>query len=328
MTQLESELSALFADAAARIEIRPVPARPSRRSFASTALAAGLAAALVAGIVVVATRFSSDAANRGGAVVPAATQELLDAFARTLAQPIRIETTLDSGQGSAQTSVTKVDADRHELVAYDGNQPRLLVKGTHAYQGISITERQMFGLPAAAQWIRVPGSGREATMLMRSAAGVINVQQLASAINAGRLTVTEVRPHTYRLAGQQQSPAGTTGPDVETVHVSPAGLLDWAKLRSDVPTGNGDPIMHLEVSARISPLGHAFTVELPDPRTVISQRAYDKAANSGSVRTCPSEPSDQPSEQSSASMVEPRIQCFSSTATLRPVKPAKAVKRH
>jgi hypothetical protein len=294
MTQLEQELTALFEDAAARVEIRPQPVRSPRAVALNRALAAGVTAALVAALALIATRLGADSADRGGSVTPAATQQLLDAVARTLGQPLRVEITFDSGQGAAQTTVTEEDLDRQELVSYQEGQPQLLIHGNHVYQGIGAAEHQMFKLPASAQWVEVPSSasGRSAAAMLDSFAGVVSPQQLANALGSGRVSVTEVAEGTFRLSGPQSAPPGLTGPDVETIHITADGLLNWARIRMDnVPSS---PQGHLVMTARITPLGHPITVPVPDPGTVISQKAYDAATNFGQTCTGTSSPSPAP----------------------------------
>lgn len=311
MTQLEQELTTLFEDAASRVTIRPVPVRSPRSVAINRILAAGVTAALVAGVALIATRLGTDSANRGGAITPTATQQLLDAVARTLGQPIRVETTFDSGRGPTQTTVTVEDIDRQELVSYQQGQPQMLIQGSHVYQGIGAAERQMSNLPASAQWVRVAFTGMSATDMLHSFAGVISPQQLANAISSGRVSVTEVAERTYRLSGRQSASAGSTGPDVETIHIAANGLLDWARVRmDDVPSS---PNGHLSVTARVTPLGHSLTLTLPDPSTVISQRAWEAATNSGQTCSGTSSPSPAPD----GAVVQCSISVGGTTAAVR-----------
>ena len=319
MTQLEQELSALFEDAASRVTIRPLPVRSPRSVAINRVLAAGVTTALVAAVALIATRLGSDSANRGGAITPTATQQLLDAVARTLGQPIRLETTIDSGQGATHTSITEMDFDRQQLVAYQDGQPQFLITGGRVYEGISSTDRQLFHFPASAEWTQGPRSGPAVGSMMQSVdGGLLGVQHIADGLNSGRFTVSEVAPHTFRFRGNQSAPRGDTVLARETLHVSADGLIDWAKVQADFSTGPGGPEMHFLETARITPLGHAIAVTAPDPKTVISQKAYEAATNSG--QSCPGGPSPAPSSSSNGSVYSSTIHCFSSTATLRPVK--------
>lgn len=311
MTHLEQELTALFEDAAARVEVRPLPGRSPRSVAVNRVLAAGVTAALAAGVVLIATRLGSDTANRGGAITPAATQGLIDAVARTLAQPIRVEITFDSGQGSAETTITDEDVDRQELVSYRDGQPQLLIHGSQVYQGIGSDEREMFRLPTAVRWVKAASSGKGAAAMLRSFAGIISPQQLADTLGSGRVSVTEVAEGTFRLSGRQSARPGLTGSDSETIHIAPNGLVDWARIRMDhVPSS---PEGHLSVTARIRPLGHPLSVPEPDPGTVMSQQAYDAATNSGQPCSGTSSPSPAPNGSV--------VQCFSvGTTTVRSVR--------
>ena len=305
MTQLEQELSALFEDAASRVTIRPVPVRSPRSVAINRVLAAGVTAALVAAVALIATRLGADSANRGGAITPTATQQLLDAVARTLSQPIRVESTYDSGQGAAQTTVIEVDIDRQELVSYqqDG-QPQIVVSGSHGYESISDTERQFSQVPSKAEWVEMPSQSAES--MLQSAAGV-SVQQLTRALNSGRVRVAETADGTYRLSGSRPSLPGT---DVETIHINGDGLLEWVKVNGEIPTGTGGPVMHVNLTARISPLGHPIHISLPDPGTVISQNAFNAAPG----QSCSGGPSPASSPSSNGGAYTSEMHCSFSTS--------------
>jgi hypothetical protein len=308
MTQLEQELTALFQDAASRLEIRPMPVRRRVGALVTRTLAAGVAAAVVAGIVLVAARMGSDGATRGGAVTPAATQRLIDALARTLGQPIRLVTTFSPNVGTSGTSVTEMDVDRQELVSMHNGEPQLLIHGSKVFEGIPDVERQGLGLPASAKWIAVTHSPRTARSMMQSAGGVLNVGQVAKAISSGRLVVTEVGTDTYQLAAA----GDPTADGVETIHVARDGLFDWAKIEVNPSTG---PVSHVEVTVRVSPLGRPVKASIPDPHTVISQQDYQSSTNAGQI--CSGGPSPAPaSPPSGSSAYTSETQCsISGTVT-------------
>ena len=317
-TQLEKELTALFHDAASRVEVRPTLVRSPRRTAVNRALATGLAAALAAGVVLVATRLGSDAANRGGAITPASTQQLVDAVARTLGQPIRLVTTISPeiapAQHSATETVTEMDINQRMLVTFRNGEPQMLVHGDHLYEGISDFQRQTLQLPSSAQWIQLGSSPEQAQSMMQTVGGVLDVGQLTEAIRSGQVTVTEVGRNTYRLSGHDtmSSPAPTTAGS-ETIHVSKDGLLDWAKLRMDLSSGS---VRHVDITVRVRPLGHPVRARLPDPDTVISQEAFQSASTQGNGQSCSSTPASPAVKTGDSAMYSSELTCtFSGRVT-------------
>ena len=322
MTQLEQELTALFEDATSRIDIRPAPIRSPRSVAINRVLAAGLTAALVAGVALIATRLGSDSANRGGAITPTATQTLLDAVARTMAQPVRLVTTFSSNLGTGQASVTELDVDRQELVRYLNGQPQMVIDGNRAYEAIPSGEREILHLPASAAWTAVSPPAGGTRELIQSVAGIVSAQRLAAAIDSGLVTVTPTAKNTYRLAGTQ---SGSAAAGTETLHIGSDGLLEWAKIRMDRdPTA---PDGHSEVTVTVIPLDHSLSVPTPDPSTVISQRAYDAATSSGSGQSCSGGPSPAPSDTADGGPYTSTMHCsFGGSVTLHATK-AKPPKR-
>jgi hypothetical protein len=292
MTQLEQELSALFADAASRVEIRPMPTRSPQRAPLNRLLAAGLAAAVVAGIVVVATRFGADTGNRGGAVTPASTQRLVDAVARTMAEPLRIDETFtatlagSAPNSSAGDSVVELDAPRHELRITRDGQPSFLLVDKHLYVAIPALERQATGNPNARwQEMPLPANGEDSLF----GAGSTGLYALQKALQTGKATVEDRGDRRFHvtLEGTLGQNPGQTG-DIQkldmTVHLTRDGYVD--RVRTVFQLAADTPGTATE-TARISLLNHQLRLSRPDPATVVDQSALIPSSAGGSAQPCP-----------------------------------------
>jgi hypothetical protein len=293
MTQLEQELSALFADAASRVEIRPMPSRSPQRVFVNKVLAAGLAAAVVAGIVVVATRFGSDRPDRGGALTPASTRLLADAVARTMAEPLRIEETFTatltgSAPGSSTgNSVVELDATRHEFRITKDGSPYLLLVDKHLYVAIPEAARQATGNPNARwQEMSLP-TGDEDSLFSAGSTGLYALQKALQTDKAKIDDLGDRRFHVTLDGAPSMSP-GQAGAAQEldmTVHLSRDGYVD--RVRTSFQLADETPGTATE-TARVSLLNHDLRLSRPDPATVVAQSALiPGSVSGGSAQPCP-----------------------------------------
>jgi hypothetical protein len=330
--QLEQELSALFHDAATRVEIRPVPRRSLRRTGVNRVLATGLAAALAAGVVLVATRLGSEAGHRGGAVTPAATQQLVDSVARTLAVPLRIDEVTKAQINGAgvgadsgpDDSVIELDVNRHELRITRGGQPSYLLVDKHLYVAIPDIERQAIDNPHV-RWQEAPMPADAEDALF--GAGTFGLYVLQKTLESGHAAVESLGGRRYHVTldasaiatGNQPGQVSTVD---EVVHLSRDGYVSFVRASFEVTAGT--PATMTE-TARIRPLDHELRLHRPDPATVMGVGAITPGQ---AVQATPVPCSPTPAPDDTGAGDSTDVSCSMVGARIVGTAPAKAHKRH
>jgi len=327
--QMEQELSAMFRDAADRLEIRPMPLRAPRRTAVNRVLATGLAAALAAGVVLVATRVGSNPGNRGGAVTPAATQQLVDAVARTLAVPLRIDEITKAqapGAGTAESgpdaSVIELDINRHELRISRGGQPSYLLVDKHLYIAIPEIERQAVGNPDA-RWQEAPLPQDAEESLF--GAGTFGLYALQKTLESGHASVKSLGGRRYQVSLDASAidpgdHPGEISTVEEVVRLTPDGYVGYVRASFKVTAGTP---MTMTETARIRPLNHELRLQRPDPATVVDESALEP---SQAVQATPVPCSPTPAPNTSGSE-SADVSCSMVQAQVVGTAPAKAHKR-
>jgi hypothetical protein len=294
--QLEQDLRELFADAAARLQIQPVPERrPSaRRRFIVPALAAGLAAALVAGAFVAVNELrvgGSDKSQPADQLVTPEAQRLLAALDRTWAGPVRVESTITSGdiQSAEQTtsrSVTEVDVDRGLGVRHADDGPTYMAVGAQFFWRVQGAEQLAYALPETAEWIELPTFGQGATDVLLGMDNLYTAAMLRDQLARHRATVTASGPDEF-LVDQRMSVSADAAPgQVREVHLT-------LRLSSDGRVGRvvmtyefgADSNMRSTTVSRLSAMTVPVTAERPDPSTVVDAKDVTTA-------TQPSQPTE------------------------------------
>lgn len=321
-TQLERELTDLFRDVAAHIEVQPAPLRRRPHPALSRAIVAGLTAAVVAAVALVATRLDGGA-TRGAPASPGSTQRLVDAVARTTAQPLRIHTTFAPAGAPAEDAITEVDSARGLLETWRHGKPQLLVVDKRMYVAIPLAAPTAAGLPAGAQWQELPKEAVVARSTLMSAAGVIELAPLQRALSAHQVDVQTDGPDRYHLVVQPprasgSSAAATGGSEELWFHITPDGYVD--QVRAEISLTDG-PVQTIAVRSDLVVLHRPVRVHPPDPKSVVSEQQL-MASQGGSSEQCTHVSVPPPTASGDSNEIAGETVTCSDTATAVATPPA------
>jgi hypothetical protein len=304
--QLEHDLRELFTDAASRVQIQPqpVPSRSPRRRFLVPALAAGLAAALVAGGVVAAQSLGGSDRSLPPAdqLLSPDAQRLIDALDRTWSGPVRVESATTTGDAvSDSTSINRfvleidVEADVAEQHGDDGSEIRAV--DDRLFIGIRDADRTYGGFPIEAQWFEAPAYSASLTSVLVPN-GLLTADLLREQLAAHRATVVAEEADVFQVTSDQTVGGwGDSSDYVQTshlrLHVAKDGMVDRVTMRWEFgPESTVDTTTETELTRMTAPV----SVEVPDPATVLSYEdwlRYVTPAEGSSEVSCAPMPSDE-----------------------------------
>ena len=331
--QLERDLAEMFTAAAATLDVRPPAPRAMRLTRLTTAMAAAVTLALVAGTALAGVRLAASPSDKGGVSLSGADAKavLITALRRTFDQPIRLVTRVQLPASTVTSYETEIDYPRHQAVERANGQIQMLSVAGHIYQRLSPGMKEMFKVPSRVQWqeLSLP-PGLESALPTAASGGWgslfgVDPSHLDDPATTSRFSVDRVGASDFSVtsAGANQDAAvftvGREGTVVRVqVHISSQSSFGQA----------GPGPQKITIDELIAPLNAPLRLSPPDPATVISesglQQLIQRQHPVGSQSCHSATPSPAPADHGLSSLT---VMC-SSSVTVYATPGASAAPRH